>query len=77
MRKRFCCLIFTVALLVSMLLGVRASADGVYRMGMEPQIKLLASSASRTNHRPNALVSAMFLILSGLGVSLLFDKKGE
>lgn len=77
MGKRFFCLIFAVVLLVSMLLGARASAEGIHSTRTEPGIKLLAASGSKPNHRPNALVSAMFLILAGIGVSLLFDKKED
>ena len=27
------------------------------------------------NHRPAPLVSAMFLVLAGMGISMLFDKR--
>ena len=34
-----------------------------------------ATPKVRLNHKANPLPSAMFLVLGGMGVSLLFDKK--
>lgn len=68
MGKRFLCLVFAAVLIFCPIFGIQASAAPV-------NVHHAALSRAKVIHRPNALVSAMFLVLAGVGVSMLFDKK--
>lgn len=73
MSKRFFCMICAVVILIGALCGVRSSAVPMRSTDKVPVVNLL--SKAKNTHRPNPLVSAMLLILAGVGVSMLFDKK--
>ncbi len=73
MGKRLFCLFFAAVLAVTSVCGLRVSAAewSLTKTGtMVP-----AKSTSRVNRRPNALASAMFLVLGGVCISMLFDKR--
>lgn len=73
MGKRLFCLLFAVVLTVMSVCGLRVSAAdwSLTKTGA----LVPAKSASRANRRPNALASAMFLVLGGVCISMLFDKR--
>ena len=78
MGKRVICLICAAVLVVITFLGIRAGADAWNAPG--PVVHLgsgLHLAKGIVRHSPNPLVSAMFLILAGIGISMLFDKKNR
>lgn len=76
MGKRLFCLIFAAVLLVSCTFGTKVMASDWAANRTEAE-KHLTTVRAKSNHRISPLVSAMFLILAGMGVSLLFDKKED
>lgn len=76
MGKRFFCLFCAAVLVVCCAFGTRVTA-AAWHMPRTSQEKHLALIRIKPTRRPSPLVSAMFLILAGMGVSLLFDKKGD
>lgn len=69
MGKRMVCLLFVLVLMVVSVCGVRASA-------LPASAGTVAAAAkTKLNHKANPLPSAMFLVLAGVSVSMLFDKK--
>ena len=72
MGKRIFCLICAAVLLVVSLAECRVFAQGT-EPGVPRESKALIKP--RSSHRSNPLVSAMFLVLAGVGFTLLFDKK--
>ena len=79
MGKRVLCLICAaVMLLLLLFMGVQASAAPFTAPGpVLPENGVLFLSKGIVKHSPNPLVSAMFLILAGIGISMLFDKKNK
>lgn len=74
MGKRFFCLVCAAVLVVSSLFGVRAYAQSCKPLVASP-VGVTILAKTRVSHKPNPLVSAMFLVLAGVGISMLFDKK--
>ena len=72
MGKRIFCLICAAVLVVASLAQCRVFAQAV-EPGIPQSSKALIKP--RSSHRSNPLVSAMFLVLAGVGFTLLFDKK--
>lgn len=68
MRKRFLCMLFVVLLVITC--SLRTFAEGLRPAAMG---KTLAKPI--VSHKPNPLASAMLLVLAGVGVSMLFDKR--
>lgn len=78
MGKRVICLICAAVLAAAAFFGIRteAGAWNVLTPVSHPNTGLhLAKGIVR--HAPNPLVSAMFLILAGIGISMLFDKRNK
>ena len=78
MGKRVICLICAAVLVVIAFMGIRAGADS--RNVPEPAVSMgsgLLLAKGIVRHSPNPLVSAMFLVLAGIGISLLFDKRNK
>lgn len=75
MGKRFFCLICAAVLVIVSVFGVRIGASEweSFPVGGAADMNVLAKT--RPPYRANALVSAMFLVLAGVGISMLFDKK--
>lgn len=74
MGKRMFCLLFAAILTAVSLLGIRSTAEAwAPERAISPPP--LALSTGIVSHRANPLVSAMFLVLGGIGISMLFDKK--
>lgn len=74
MGKRVVCLICAAVLVMMAFFGIRTGAapwKGPPTPTVEKRDKGLVS------HAPNPLASAMFLVLAGVGISLLFDKKDK
>ena len=78
MGKRVICLICVVVLAVITFLGIRTGADS---WNVPEQAVHLGSglhlAKGIVRHSPNPLASAMFLILAGIGISMLFDKRNK
>lgn len=68
MVKRLIAFLCVFALVFALFARVPVSASA------EPA-SVSRASRSKQSHRPAPLVSAMFLILAGMGVSMLFEKK--
>lgn len=78
MGKRVLCLICAAVLLLLLFLGVQAAAAPLAAPGhVLPGSGAVHLSKGIVKYRPNPLVSAMFLILAGIGISMLFDKKNK
>ena len=78
MGKRVLCLICAAVMLLRLFMGVQASAAPFTAPGpILPENGVLFLSKGIVKHSPNPLVSAMFLILAGIGISMLFDKKNK
>lgn len=78
MGKRVVCLICAAVLVAIALLGVRTRSESWEgSLQMQPTVNELRLSKGIVKHSPNPLASAMFLILAGIGISLLFDKKDK
>ncbi|MGM9604023.1 MAG: hypothetical protein ACI3XG_03070 [Faecousia sp.] len=78
MGKRVICLICAAVLVVIVFFGIRTAAEAWN--ATEPLLQLnstLHLSKGIVKHSPNPLASAMFLILAGIGISMLFDKKNR
>ena len=78
MGKRVICLICVAVLVVISFFGIRTVAEAM--IAPEPVLRLdsgLYLSKGIVKHSPNPLASAMFLILAGIGISMLFDKKNR
>lgn len=78
MGKRVICLICAAVLAAAAFFGIRteARAWNVLTPVSHPDTGLhLAKGIVR--HSPNPLVSAMFLILAGIGICMLFDKRNK
>lgn len=73
MGKRFFCLICAAVLVAVSILGVRVGASEWESFPLGGAANY--SAQSKPPYRANALVSAMFLVLAGVGISMLFDKK--
>ena len=74
MGKRMICLICAAVLVVMALFGIRTAAapwKGPPTQAVEKRGKALVK------HAPNPLASAMFLVLGGVGIAMLFDKKNK
>ena len=74
MGKRVICLFCAAVLVVMALFGIRTGASAWKGPPVPAQVKL---SKDLVKHSPNPLASAMFLVLAGVGISLLFDKKNK
>lgn len=74
MGKRFFCLVCAAVLVIGSLFGVRAYAQSCKPVVASP-VGVNFPAKTRVSHKPNPLVSAMFLVLAGVGISMLFDKK--
>lgn len=72
MGKRVICLICAAVLLVMALAGIHAAASS--EKGPPTEARL---SKGIVKHAPNPLASAMFLVLAGVALTLLFDKKNR
>lgn len=70
MGKRIICLFIVVVLVVTAFSGLRAMASS-----LDATKPAVSATKNRISRRPNALASAMFLVLAGVSVSMLFDKK--
>ena len=70
MGVRILCLICAAVVLMTAFFGIRVSALGCNA----PPLHLARSVSTR---RPNPLASAMLLVLGGVGISMLFDKKNK
>lgn len=76
MGKRFFCLICAAILMAASICGVRAAASAWKPFRAAPSDVQTAQVRQRVHYKPNALVSAMFLVLAGVSLTMLFDKKG-
>ena len=78
MGKRVVCLICAGLLLVAALFSVRTWAQGwdVPRQAL-PGTGLPKLAKGIVKHSPNPLASAMLLVLAGVALSMLFDKKNK
>lgn len=74
MGKRFFCLVCAAVLVVGSICGVRVYAQSCKPSVASP-VGVTTLAKTRVSHKPNPLVSAMFLVLAGVGISMLFDKK--
>lgn len=74
MGKRLFCLVCAAMLVVASLFGIRAFAEPGISI-IVPYAREMALAKVRVNLKSNPLVSAMFLVLAGVGISMLFDKK--
>lgn len=74
MGKRFFCLVCAAVLVLGSVFGIRAYAQSCKPLVASPA-GVNALAKTKVSHKPNPLVSAMFLVLAGVGVSMLFDKK--
>ncbi len=74
MGKRVLCLICAAVLVVTAFFDIRTEAAPWKGPPVPTQEKL---SKGIVKHSPNPLASAMFLVLAGVGISLLFDKKDK
>lgn len=72
MGKRVVCLICAAVLVVMALFGIRTQATPW--KGPPVQEKL---AKGLVKHAPNPLASAMILVLAGVALTLLFDKKNK
>lgn len=77
MGKRMVCLICAVVLALIIFPGLGAAEawnapDAALHLGSG-----LHLAKGLVRHSPNPLASAMFLILAGIGISMLFDKKNK
>ena len=78
MGKRVICLVCAGLLVVAALFSVRIRAEG-----WEIPDQLLSGTGSPVlskgivKHAPNPLASAMLLVLAGVAITLLFDKKNK
>lgn len=78
MGKRVLCLICAAVMLLLLFFSVRTAAAPFTAPGpILPENGVLFLSKGIVKHSPNPLVSAMFLILAGIGISMLFDKKNK
>ena len=78
MGKRVICLICAAVLVMMACFGIRTAAD-VWNVP-EPVTHLTSGlhlSKGIVKRSPTPLASAMFLILAGIGISMLFDKKNR
>lgn len=75
MEKRVICLICATVLVVMALFGVRTGAADWN--GSPPQGSSIHLAKGLVKHAPNPLASAMFLVLGGVGIAMLFDKKNK
>lgn len=75
MGKRFFCLVCAMVFLASSIIGLRASAQKWSVQNPAVDSHMPVPAKTRTVRRPNPLISAMFLVLAGIGISLLFDHK--
>lgn len=74
MGKRVFCLLFAAILTAVSLFGIRPAAEAwVPERAISPPALVLSTGI--VGRRANPLVSAMFLVLGGIGISMLFDKK--
>ncbi len=74
MGKRMFCLLFAAILTAVSLFGIRSAAEAwVPEKAISPPALVLSTGI--VSRRANPLVSAMFLVLGGIGISMLFDKK--
>lgn len=78
MGKRFVCLICAAVLIVMAAGGLRTAAaawNGPVAVQCTGNGLVLAKALVKRS--PNPLASAMFLVLAGLGIGMLFDKKNK
>lgn len=74
MGKKVFCLLVAAVLAAVFLFGVRPVAEAwAPEKAISPPSLVLSTGI--VSHRANPLVSAMFLVLGGIGISMLFDKK--
>ena len=73
MGIRVLCLICAAAVLMMAFFGIRAEAQA-WRAAPPVRTHLSKASAVRSS---TPLASAMLLVLGGLGISMLFDKKNK
>ena len=74
MVKRVVCLICAAVLVVMALSGIRTLA-APWKGPPTPVVEKRGKALVK--HAPNPLASAMLLVLAGVGISLLFDKKDK
>ena len=73
MGKRVVCLICACLMVVTALFSVRSFAQG-----LDTSRQALPHLAKGiVKHSPNPLASAMLLVLAGVAISMLFDKKNK
>ena len=72
MGKRVICLICAAVLVVMALFGLRTGAAPWKGPPVEAKL-----SKGIVRHAPNPLASARFLVLAGVALTLLFDKKNR
>ena len=72
MGKRVLCLVCVCLLVIAALFSVRSWAQD---LGAHRQAPLLTKGI--VTHSPNPLASAMLLVLAGVALSMLFDKKNK
>ena len=77
MGKRVICLICAAVLVVIAFLGLRTCAQEWNAPEPAAHVSGLYLAKGIVRHSPNPLVSAMFLVLAGIGISLLFDKRNK
>ena len=78
MGKRVLCLICATVLVVAALFSVRTwSDDWDTPTQVQNALRSVYLSKAMVKRSPNPLASSMFLILAGLGISMLFDKKNK
>ncbi len=74
MGKRVFCLLFAAILTAVSLFGICPAAEAwVPEKAISPPALVLSTGI--VSRRANPLASAMFLVLGGIGISMLFDKK--
>lgn len=75
MGIRILCLVCTLAVLMMAFLGIQAQAQAQEKDAPLPVYPRTPKGSTVRTTAP--LVSAMMLVLGGLGISLLFDKKDK
>lgn len=75
MGKRIICMLCVSVIVVGAAFGIRVFADTETIPSQSERGNMLAQARPRVSRKPNPLASAMFLVLAGVGVTMLFDKK--
>lgn len=75
MGKRIICMLCVSVIVIGAVFGIKVFADTATVPLQSERENMLALARPRVSRKPNPLASAMFLVLAGVGVSMLFDKK--